>query len=179
MQNRPCINLPNSRHVTSSSGHTGFPVVCIAMENSFFLQQMISARNWEGGHWWVCLPLPLLYLIFSVIYWAAGGTNDVRKTRLCFSKTWVLLSFAYVLCHFDHYYFVCFIILLSASLVSIAWAWERQTLLLTKYAKKPMKSESWLMDQTHDQWTIVYEQTTFLWQWLNGANEWALKEKLK
>ena len=47
----------------------------------FFLQQMISARNWEGGHWWVCLPLPLLYLIFSVIYWAAGGTNDVRKTR--------------------------------------------------------------------------------------------------
>jgi len=40
------------------------------------LDQMISARNWEGGHWWVCLPLPLLYLIFSVIYWAAGGTND-------------------------------------------------------------------------------------------------------
>ncbi|XP_023344679.1 uncharacterized protein LOC111713920 [Eurytemora carolleeae] len=40
------------------------------------VDQLVSARPWEGGHWWVCPILPIVYVIFNVIFWAAGGTND-------------------------------------------------------------------------------------------------------
>ncbi len=42
------------------------------------VDQLVSARPWEGGHWWVCPILPIVYVIFNVAFWAAGGTNDVR-----------------------------------------------------------------------------------------------------
>ena len=45
--------------------------------SKYYCTQVVSARSWEGGHWWVCLPMPLVYVVFSVIYWAAGGTNEV------------------------------------------------------------------------------------------------------
>ena len=45
--------------------------------SKYYCTQVVSARSWEGGHWWVCLPMPLVYVVFSLIYWAAGGTNEV------------------------------------------------------------------------------------------------------
>ena len=41
------------------------------------VDQLVSARPWEGGHWWVCPILPIIYVIFNVAFWAAGGTNEV------------------------------------------------------------------------------------------------------
>ena len=35
----------------------------------------MSARPWDGGHWWLSLPFPVIYACFNVIYWAAGGTD--------------------------------------------------------------------------------------------------------
>eukprot|EP00088_Acartia_fossae_P004490 TRINITY_DN11922_c0_g1_i2.p1 TRINITY_DN11922_c0_g1~~TRINITY_DN11922_c0_g1_i2.p1 ORF type:complete len:200 (-),score=30.77 TRINITY_DN11922_c0_g1_i2:54-653(-) len=41
------------------------------------LDQFISARPWDGGHWWISLPLPIVYLTFNLIYYAAGGTDKL------------------------------------------------------------------------------------------------------
>ena len=38
----------------------------------------MTDRPWEPGHWWIAPFLPLVYIIFNVIYWAAGGTNEVE-----------------------------------------------------------------------------------------------------
>ena len=39
------------------------------------IDQFMSARPWDGGHWWLSLPFPVIYACFNVIYWAAGGTD--------------------------------------------------------------------------------------------------------
>jgi len=40
------------------------------------VDQCVTDRPWEPGHWWIAPLLPLAYIIFNVIYWAAGGTNE-------------------------------------------------------------------------------------------------------
>lgn len=37
------------------------------------LDQFISNRKWELAKIWIVFPVPVVYLIFNVIYWAAGG----------------------------------------------------------------------------------------------------------
>jgi len=78
------------------------------------LDQVVSARSWEGGHWWVCLPMPLVYVVFSVIYWAAGGTNEHGNDYIYNVLDWSSepggatgLAFgAFVLLIVIHYFFV-------------------------------------------------------------------------
>ncbi len=41
------------------------------------VDQLVSSRPWIVGHWWVCFPVPVLYVVFNVSYWAGGGTNEV------------------------------------------------------------------------------------------------------
>merc|ERR1719369_101598 len=40
------------------------------------LDQMITNRPWHLFKAWSSIPIPLVYLIFNIIYWAAGGTNN-------------------------------------------------------------------------------------------------------
>ena len=35
----------------------------------------VSRRKWEPLTAWASIPVPLVWLIFSLIYWAVGGTN--------------------------------------------------------------------------------------------------------
>ena len=35
----------------------------------------VSRRKWELLTAWASIPVPLTWLIFSLIYWALGGTN--------------------------------------------------------------------------------------------------------
>jgi hypothetical protein len=46
------------------------------------VDQLVSSRAWLASHWWVSFPLPVLYVIFNVLYWAAGGTNEVGPELL-------------------------------------------------------------------------------------------------
>jgi len=40
------------------------------------LDQMMTNRPWHLFKAWSSLPIPFIYLIFNIIYWAAGGTNN-------------------------------------------------------------------------------------------------------
>ena len=40
------------------------------------LDQMMTNRPWHLFKAWSSLPIPFIYLIFNLIYWAAGGTNN-------------------------------------------------------------------------------------------------------
>ena len=44
------------------------------------LDQLISNRKWDIRKIWICFPVPVLYLTFNVIYWAAGGKVNGRTT---------------------------------------------------------------------------------------------------
>ena len=35
----------------------------------------VSRRKWELLTAWASIPVPLVWLIFSLVYWAVGGTN--------------------------------------------------------------------------------------------------------
>ena len=35
----------------------------------------VSRRKWEPLTAWASIPVPLVWLIFSLVYWAVGGTN--------------------------------------------------------------------------------------------------------
>jgi len=39
------------------------------------VDQCISRRKWEFLTAWASIPVPLIWLIFSLVYWAVGGTN--------------------------------------------------------------------------------------------------------
>ena len=39
------------------------------------IDQTISRRRWHLLKFWSSLPIPFIYLIFNIIYWAAKGTN--------------------------------------------------------------------------------------------------------
>jgi len=39
------------------------------------IDQFISNRQWHFEKVWTCFPTPVVYVIFNVIYWAAGGTD--------------------------------------------------------------------------------------------------------
>jgi hypothetical protein len=45
------------------------------------VDQLVSSRPWIVGHWWVCFPVPILYVVFNVSYWAGGGTNEVSLNQ--------------------------------------------------------------------------------------------------
>ena len=64
------------------------------------VDQLVSARPWEGGHWWVCPIMPIVYVVFNVAFWAAGGTNDVRnnfKTSYIIFKIYASRTYVYIL----------------------------------------------------------------------------------
>ena len=44
------------------------------------LDQFISNRKWELAKIWIVFPVPVVYLIFNVIYWAAGGMVNQMPT---------------------------------------------------------------------------------------------------
>lgn len=44
------------------------------------IDQFISNRQWHLEKIWTCLPTPVVYVIFNVIYWAAGGTDPYGKS---------------------------------------------------------------------------------------------------
>lgn len=39
------------------------------------IDQFVSNRQWHIEKIWTCLPAPVVYVIFNVIYWAAGGED--------------------------------------------------------------------------------------------------------
>ena len=39
------------------------------------IDQTMTNRPWHLFKLWSSLPIPIIYLICSIIYWAAGGTN--------------------------------------------------------------------------------------------------------
>lgn len=39
------------------------------------VDQCVSRRKWEPLTAWASIPVPLVWLIFSLVYWAVGGTN--------------------------------------------------------------------------------------------------------
>jgi len=41
--------------------------------------QLTSRRRLAVGHWWTAYPIPVLYAVLNISYWAAGGQNEVRK----------------------------------------------------------------------------------------------------
>ena len=40
------------------------------------LSRCVSRRKWEALTAWASIPVPLIWLIFSLVYWALGGTNN-------------------------------------------------------------------------------------------------------
>jgi len=40
------------------------------------IDQCVSRRKWEPLTAWASIPVPLIWLIFSLVYWALGGTNN-------------------------------------------------------------------------------------------------------
>jgi hypothetical protein len=43
--------------------------------------QLTSRRRLAVGHWWTAYPIPVLYAVLNVSYWAAGGQNEVKSCR--------------------------------------------------------------------------------------------------
>lgn len=46
------------------------------------IDQFISNRQWHLEKIWTCLPTPVVYVIFNVIYWAAGGTDPYGNSYI-------------------------------------------------------------------------------------------------
>jgi len=40
------------------------------------IDQLVSRRQWRPLTAWASIPVPMVWLIFSLIYWAVGGTNN-------------------------------------------------------------------------------------------------------
>ena len=49
------------------------------------VDQFISNRKWHLEKIYLCLPVPLVYVIFNVTYWAAGGM--VNGEKICIKTT--------------------------------------------------------------------------------------------
>ena len=39
------------------------------------IDQFVSNRQWHFEKIWTCLPFGVTYVIFNVVYWAAGGLD--------------------------------------------------------------------------------------------------------
>ena len=52
------------------------------------LDQFISNRKWELAKIWIVFPVPVVYLIFNVIYWAAGGMVNGEKFCMKTTSAW-------------------------------------------------------------------------------------------
>ena len=42
---------------------------------------LISNKKWYFEKIWTAFPAPAIYVIFNVIYWAAGGTDPNGNTK--------------------------------------------------------------------------------------------------
>jgi len=40
------------------------------------IDQLVSRRQWRPLTAWASIPVPMVWLIFSLIYWSVGGTNN-------------------------------------------------------------------------------------------------------
>jgi hypothetical protein len=61
-----------------SEGPPSYSTLCVHLLQSVvvLLDQWITRRRWQLAHCWVAIPLPLLWTIFSIVYWAASGTGE-------------------------------------------------------------------------------------------------------